>query len=300
MGSALIGYLEVTLLFLGAAILLFDRTRRLVIYGINARTVFWVVGCIAAFIGMGSALHSSHLWNLNQARNADQSLIAAPKGDPLMDFVLKGEPLSFEPPPAFKPGLTTEKKERVVKSYARLTFVETGKFIDYLTANGERTTYVPSQADIESRASKLAASSALKNKAELLLLVARVWWFAWIPILLLGYVSARSEYSNLLRFHNFSRQRKKFQSFGEIEGFAGLLMTACEQSDTYNTLETILSLSDERRQSMLRELISVLRDKGAPKELTDAFVCLMDNDVAEKVYVYLHKCPRQPAEILAA
>ena len=77
-------------------------------------------------------------------------------------------------------------------------------------------------------------------------------------------------------------------------------MTACEQSDTYNTLETILSLSDERRQFMLRKLISDLRDKGAPKELTDALVCLMDNDVAEKVYVYIHKCRRPPAEILAA
>ena len=178
MGSPLVGYLEVALLFLGVAILLFDRTRRLVVYGTNARNVFWVVGCIAAFIGMGSALNSSHLWNLNQARNTDRPLIAAPKGDSLMDIVLKGEPLSFEPPPVFKPGLTTEKKEIVVKRYARLTFVETGKLIDYLTANGERTTYLPLQADIEWRASKLAATSALKNKAELLLLVARVWWFA--------------------------------------------------------------------------------------------------------------------------
>jgi hypothetical protein len=300
MGSPFVGYLEVELLFLGAAILLFDRTRRLVIYGTSVRNISWVVGCVAAFILVGSLSNSSHLRRLNQVLNADRPLITAQKGDPLMDIVLKGEPLSFEPPPAFKPDLTTEKKERVVKGYARLVFVETGKHIDYLAANGERTKYLPSQDDIASRASKLAETSALKNEAELLLLVARVWWFAWIPVLLLGFVSARYEYSNLLRFHGFSREPKRFQSFGEIEGFAGLLMTACEQSDTYNTLETILSMSDERRQSLLRKLISDLRDKSAPKELTDALVCLMDNEVAEKVYVYIHRCRRQPEEKLAA
>lgn len=272
MESPFLAYL-VAGFFLGAAILLFDRTRHLVIYGTSARSVFWVLGCIAIFFAAGSLSNSAHL---------------------------KSEPRWFQPPPDFKPDLATDKKERVVGGYAQLTFVETGKLIEYLRANGERTTYLPSQADIASRASKLAATTARQKEAELLLLVARVWWFAWIPVLLLGYFSARTEYSNLLRFHNFNRQRNKFKSFGEVEGFVGLLMTACEQSDTYNTLETILSQSDESRLSMLRKLISVLRDKGAPKELTDAFVCLMDNDVAEKVYVYIHKCRRQPAEKLAA
>ena len=264
-------FLEVGL-FLVAAIGLYAKTRYLLIYGSNARSVLWVIACIIAFIGMGSLSNSAHHRSLKSAVSSQSQ--------------------SFVTPSVWRSDLTAQRNENAGRSGARFNFIENGKINRYLTANGETVAFVPSLADIESRASKLASRIVQQKEANALLLKAQVWWFAWVPVLLLGLGSARLEYLKLVRFHNFSPQRNKFQTFAEIEGFAGLLMTACEQSDAHSTLETILSLPDEKRQSLLQTLTSNLRDKGAPKELTDAFVCLMDNDVAEKVYAYIHKCKR--------
>lgn len=264
-------FLEVGL-FLAAVIGLYAKARHLVIYGSSARSVLWVIACIIAFTAMGSLSNVAHLRSLKSAVSSQSP--------------------TFVTPPMWKSDSTAERNENAGRVGARLNFIENGKIDRYLTANGETVAFVPSTADIESRTSKLTATVAQQKEADALLLKAQVWWIAWVPVLLLGLGTARLEYLKLVRFHNFSRQISKFQTFAEIEGFAGLLMTACEQSNAHSTLETILSLPDEKRQSLLKTLTANLRDKGAPKELTDAFVCLMDDDVAEKVYVYLHKCRR--------
>ena len=40
--------------------------------------------------------------------------------------------------------------------------------------------------------------------------------------------------------------------------------------------------------------------KGAPQILSEAFICVMDKEVAEKVLVYIHKCERPLASLQAA
>ena len=259
-------------LFLAAAIGLYAKTRHLVIYGSNVPSVLWIVTCIIVFIGMGSLLNVAHLRSLKSAISTQSP--------------------SFVMTPSRKSDSTAQRNEDAGRRAAQFNFIDNGKIAHYLTANGETVAFVPTPANIESRASRLASTINMQNEANTSLFKAQVWWFAWVPVLLLGFGNARSEYMKLVRFHNFNRQKSKFQTFAEIEGFAGLLMTACDQSDAHSTLETILSLPDEKRQSLLQTLTANLRDKGAPKELTDAFVCLMDNDVAEKVYVYIHKCRR--------
>jgi hypothetical protein len=51
---------------------------------------------------------------------------------------------------------------------------------------------------------------------------------------------------------------------------------------------------------MLRELITEMRAKQAPHELIDAFICLMDDTVAEKAYTVIYKCERSPAVMAGA
>lgn len=264
-------YLLETAVLLALALLVFERTRHLVIYGFRERDVFLIAASIATFVLIGTLVNSGHL-------SKSRSAMAESTG-------------SISAPPVLRPSASPENRERVAKNHAQFVFVQSGDVLDYTTATGERISYAPTRDDIQERASKLAAIRTQQNAGETARVAALFWWFAWIPMLLLGYASGRGEYATLRRDHKFGRKDKP-QTFGDVEGFVGLLMSACEQTETNKTLEVILSLSDEKRQAMLRALIAEMREKQAPKELIDAFLCLMDDDVAEKVYVYIHKCAR--------
>lgn len=78
----------------------------------------------------------------------------------------------------------------------------------------------------------------------------------------------------------------------DIDGFVNMLAAACESAEMNSTLERVLSLPDEKRKVLLKEIIETLRNRRAPAELTDAFICLQDDAIAEKAYEALYKCPR--------
>lgn len=87
----------------------------------------------------------------------------------------------------------------------------------------------------------------------------------------------------------------------DIDGFVNMLAAACESAEMNATLERVLSLPDEKRKVLLKEIIETLRNRRAPAELTDAFICLQDDAIAEKAYEALYKCPRgRPIEPMRA
>ena len=72
-----------------------------------------------------------------------------------------------------------------------------------------------------------------------------------------------------------------------------MLLAACEDMGMNATLEVLLSAPDDRRKLVVRELLERVRMSGAPKPLHDAFVCLLDDAVAEKAYEVIYKCQRK-------
>jgi hypothetical protein len=78
----------------------------------------------------------------------------------------------------------------------------------------------------------------------------------------------------------------------DVEGFVGMLLAACESADLRATLDQVLSLPDSKRRDTLRVLIEDLRNRRAPRDLIDAFICLQDDETAEKAYVAIYQCAR--------
>ena len=83
------------------------------------------------------------------------------------------------------------------------------------------------------------------------------------------------------------------QTYGDVDGFITMLMAACEDEVMNRTLETILSQPDKMRHAVLLGLLELFRVNGAPKDLSDAFVCLLDDEVAEKAYQVIYQCQRE-------
>ena len=83
------------------------------------------------------------------------------------------------------------------------------------------------------------------------------------------------------------------KTFADVDGFINMLRGACEDKEMYQTLETILTQPDDKRKQLLHALIDNLRAKNAPRELIDAFVCLLDNEAAEKAYTVIYQCERR-------
>jgi len=82
------------------------------------------------------------------------------------------------------------------------------------------------------------------------------------------------------------------KTFAEVEGLVTMLMAACEDEQMNETLEMLLSQPDDRRKAVVHELLERFRLAGAPKPLHDAFVCLLDDQVAERAYQAIFACKR--------
>lgn len=82
------------------------------------------------------------------------------------------------------------------------------------------------------------------------------------------------------------------KTFGEVEGLVTMVMVACEDARMNETLEMLLSQPNDRRKAVVRELLDRFRVAEAPKSLHDAFVCLLDDEVAERAYQIIYQCKR--------
>ena len=177
------------------------------------------------------------------------------------------------------------------RNLARYHFVQQGEIISYVRSTGESIRFEPTARDIADRDNIVTETATLEAARRAHRERQLIWLFAWIPVLVAGYFAGRIEYAYLVKKYQFSRIVKP-QTFAEIEGFVGLLKGACEDPKMNSTLELILAQPDSGRKAMIKNLLGRFRDTGAPQILTDAFLCLMDDDVAEKVYVFIHKCER--------
>jgi hypothetical protein len=83
------------------------------------------------------------------------------------------------------------------------------------------------------------------------------------------------------------------QTYSDVDGFITMLMAACEDEVMNGTLETILSQPDKMRHAVILGLLELFRVNGAPKNLSDAFACLLDDEVAEKAYEVIFECQRE-------
>ncbi len=273
MGSTFSAYLELGLL-LAATVFVFERTRNIVIYGSSFHARAMLGGGIVVCLIFSAVAYK--LFTTESRAEADR------------------ERTSFVVTPDLTTNILPEAKEHASKTYAQLTFVQSGEIVEYRGASGERYRFVPTQGDIQKRAEELSAFAKRSVEVSTQLLKSLVWGLAWMPVMLVAWMVARLERRRLIEQHGF-RTVAKPKTFAEVEGFVGLLQVACEDAKVHNTLEVILSQPDEGRKAMIRKLLTELREKMAPQDLIDAFLCLMDDEVAEKVYVVIHKCERQPA-----
>ena len=83
------------------------------------------------------------------------------------------------------------------------------------------------------------------------------------------------------------------KTYGEVEGFVTMLIAACENMGMNESLEILLSAPNDRRKAIVRELLERFRQANAPKSLLDGFVCLLDDEVAEKAYEVIYRCKRK-------
>ena len=85
------------------------------------------------------------------------------------------------------------------------------------------------------------------------------------------------------------------RTYADVEGFITMLMAACEDMKMNDTLQIILSQPDARRRIIVRDLLERFRQQGAPRDLSSAFACLLDDGVAERAYEVIFKCRRAQA-----
>ena len=117
--------------------------------------------------------------------------------------------------------------------------------------------------------------------------IATLAWIAFGVAIALGYAGG------------YGARRRRIRSGGaapvkvaDIQGFVDMLATACEDAGMQGTLEKLLSLPDAQRHELLTQIIQEMRERRAPKDIVDAFICLQDDAIAEKAYEAVYKCPR--------
>jgi len=81
-------------------------------------------------------------------------------------------------------------------------------------------------------------------------------------------------------------------TYGEVQGFITMLEVACEDAGVNASLELLLSQPDVRRRLAIRACIARFRLAGAPRSLEEAFICLLDDEVAERAYQMIYRCRR--------
>jgi hypothetical protein len=260
------------LLLMSLALLIYDRARHVSVHG-TANAVSWLlVGLVLVCLVVGLGMFGNY-------RNAAQKL-----ADPYTAANLE----SF---------LATNRPTQNATMRAQRTFLATGE-VTMFKVGGEMIRFVPTESDIISR-SKIAADVTRRTaENETRLTMALFWSLIWIPAGLIGFVVGRQELRYLTANHGFQRLVGK-RTFAEVDGLINMLRGACEDPALYKTLELILTQPDRGRKAMLRELIAEMRAKQAPRDLTDAFICLMDDGAAEKAYTVIYKCERAPAAVAA-
>jgi hypothetical protein len=82
-------------------------------------------------------------------------------------------------------------------------------------------------------------------------------------------------------------------TYAEVETFITMLQAACEDASMNGTLQELLFQPDQTRRAIVHKLLEHMRENRAPKDFVDAFVCLLDDDVAEKAYQVIYKCSRR-------
>ena len=72
-----------------------------------------------------------------------------------------------------------------------------------------------------------------------------------------------------------------------------MLQAACEDVGMNDTLQSLLSQPDQTRKAVVLKLVDHLRANRAPADFIDAFVCFLDDDVAERAYQVIYQCSRR-------
>ena len=266
-----------SILLLVVAAAVFDGARHFAIYGPGRRS-YWtlLLSGVACFTVTLMLQRNYEAQSRPDPARIQRSTTAYPNADPEVAARLKAQ---------------------AELSLAQRNFVDTGVIGEYTTESGQRMRYLPSADDVSQRDGVVADRAGRDASAEITRVKVRVWALFWLPVALVGLLLGRIEYLRLTKRHRFNRYVKP-QTYSEVEGFVGLLKAACEDPAINQTLEVILSQSDAARKKMIGELLKRFRERRAPQMLIDAFVCLMDDEVAEKVYVFIHKCER-PAVAMA-
>ena len=70
-----------------------------------------------------------------------------------------------------------------------------------------------------------------------------------------------------------------------------MLLAACADPAMKSQLEAIVDLPADKREVGLRRLLDHLRERRAPRQLTDTMTCLLDDEIAQKVKDSLRRCP---------
>ena len=83
------------------------------------------------------------------------------------------------------------------------------------------------------------------------------------------------------------------RTYSDIDGFINMLLAACEESSMNDTLQTLLSMPDNKRRAVVARLLERLRARQAPQDLVEAMACLLDDAVAEKAHAVIYRCARQ-------
>ncbi len=259
-----------TILLLVAVLAFFDAARHYAVFGRSARVsiTLFIAFCIAT----ASAIYAG-------------AQGVGPRDRPSPNIVLKPRLAESSDPAAI-----VLANERSGKAAAQQAYLNRGERLAYTLASGASVTYAPTPEEMTTRAGRAIAEAEQAAEARGYRVSAWLWLLAWAPALLAGYLLGRREFHALGLSGTASLAKP--QTYAEVEGLVGVLKAACEDPQINATLEVLLSQSDAKRKSMLRELVERLRNRRAPAFLTDAFVCLMDDEVAEKVYVFIHKCER--------
>lgn len=300
MDPSVSNYIEFSLLFF-IVLVLFASSRHVAIYGGNMATN-WALGIgIVTSLAGGIYFQGKVPPQTTTFRGQDQIVRHS-------DRATMTAPVATSPGPDLS-GLFADKapklRESAMKSAARSRYVQHGEIATFALMSGETVRFEPTERAIADRVDYLLESSRQEASWRTFRERQLIWLLAWIPVVLLGYLGGRVEYSYLVRKYQFSRivrprcevvkikgRVAKPNTFAEVEGFVGLLKAACEEPEMNSTLQTILEQPDVIRQTMIRDLLVQFEKKGAPQILSEAFICLMDNEVAEKVYVYIHRCER--------
>ena len=103
----------------------------------------------------------------------------------------------------------------------------------------------------------------------------------------IGFIAARPRVSK-----SALHSRRGMAILSDVQGFVDMLAAACEDAGMQGTLEKLLSLPDAQRKELLAQIIQEMRERRAPKDIVDAFICLQDDAIAEKAYEAVYKCPR--------